>query len=56
MFSLLIAILVVGGIATKGNEEGSGGFATLIMTMAFVFIPKNNVVNLFIGLPFERAL
>jgi len=56
MFSILLITLIVGGIVTKSDEEGSGGFATLIMTMAFVFIPKNNVVNLLVGIPFERAL
>lgn len=56
MFIVLLIVMVVGAIATKGDEEGSGGLATLILGAAFVFVPKNNVVNLFIGLPFERAL
>ena len=56
MFSIIIIICVLGGIVTSKDKKGSGGLATYVITGTFVFIPKNNVVNLFIGLPFERAL
>lgn len=44
------------GYIRRNDEEGSGGLATFVMALSMATVPKNSILNILFGLPFERAL
>ena len=56
MFSILVAVIIIAGYFTYRKKERSGDLAQALLCLTFVFVPKNNLVNFIVGLPFERAI
>ncbi len=53
---LLITILALMAYLMRDKDESSGGLATFAMSITMATVPKNSILNILFGLPFERAL
>jgi hypothetical protein len=58
IISFIVLIIGVGvmGYMVRGDEDDSGGLASILMWLTVGTIPKNSLLNLLLGLPFERAI